>query len=279
MKEYLLGLYEKAMPHTLTIAEKLRCAKAHGYDFMELSIDETDEKLARLEMGGAERKAIVDAMWSEGLPIGSICLSGHRKYPLGSTDPAVRARSLEMMEKAVALAADLGIRTIQIAGYDVYYDPSTEETRAYFLEGLLQSTEMAARAGVVLAFETMETPFMDTVTKAMAYVEEVSSPYLQVYPDVGNCTNAAKSYGTDMLEDLRRGRGHLAAVHLKETVPGKYREIEYGTGHVDFSAVVAASLDMGVRRFVTEMWDVPEIPYEEHIRYSKAFIDGIFAAL
>lgn len=279
MGKYLLGLYEKAMPHTLTIAEKLGCTKAHGYDFMELSIDETDEKLARLDMDSAQRKAIVDAMWDERVPIGSICLSGHRKYPLGSADPAVRSRSLEIMEKAVTLAADLGIRTIQIAGYDVYYDPSTEETRAYFLKGLRKSTEMAARAGVVLAFETMETPFMDTVTKAMAYVEAVDSPYLQVYPDVGNCTNAAKSYGTDVLEDLRRGTGHLAAVHLKETVPGAYREIEFGTGHVDFSAIVTAALDLGVRRFVTELWDVPGIPYEEHIRFSKAFIDQVFAEI
>ncbi len=279
MKTHLLGLYEKAMPHTLTIAEKLRCAKAQGYDFMELSIDETDEKLARLDMSRAERKAIVDTMWNEGLPIGSICLSGHRKYPLGSTDPKVRARSLDIMEKAVQLAAELGIRTIQIAGYDVYYDPSTEATKAYFLEGLRGSAELAAKGGVVLAFETMETPFMDTVGKAMAYVEQIDSPYLQVYPDVGNCTNAAKSYGIDVLEDLRRGAGHLAAVHLKETVPGAYREIEFGAGHVDFRAVISAALELGVRRFVTELWDVPHIPYEDHIRYSKAFIDAVFAAL
>jgi len=28
--------------------------------------------------------------------------------------------------------------------------------------------------------------------------------------------------------------GHIAAMHLKETLPGKFREIPYGTGHVDF---------------------------------------------
>jgi hypothetical protein len=37
--------------------------------------------------------------------------------------------------------------------------------------------------GCHLAFETMETAFMNTVGKAMAYVDRIQSPYLQVYPD------------------------------------------------------------------------------------------------
>ena len=48
MKAYSIGLYEKAMPNTLTWKEKLEAAKEAGYDFVEISIDETDAKLARL---------------------------------------------------------------------------------------------------------------------------------------------------------------------------------------------------------------------------------------
>ncbi len=66
---------------------------------------------------------------------------------------------------------------------------------------------MAASAGVVLGFETMETGFMNTVEKAMEYVKQVSSVYLNVYPDIGNITNAAFTYGTDVLEDLKLGSG------------------------------------------------------------------------
>ena len=50
MKEYALGLYEKAMPKELSWKEKLLAAKEAGYDFVEISIDETEEKLARLDM-------------------------------------------------------------------------------------------------------------------------------------------------------------------------------------------------------------------------------------
>ena len=57
LKNYYLGLYEKSMPNTLTLEEKLRQAKAAGFDFMEISIDETDARLSRLDMTREERKA------------------------------------------------------------------------------------------------------------------------------------------------------------------------------------------------------------------------------
>ena len=276
MKSYQLGIYEKAMPNSLTIEEKLQCAKSYGYDYMELSVDETDQKLARLDMSAEERAEIVAAMFRVGLPIRSMCLSGHRKYPLGSANEATRTRGMEIMEKAIVLACDLGIRMIQIAGYDVYYEESTQQTRAWFLENLKKSVEIAAKYGVILAFETMETPFLNNCKKAMRYISEINSPYLKVYPDIGNCTNAALEYHEDVIEDFLCARGQVSAMHLKETVPGKYREIEFGTGHVDFERAVRTALDNGVRMFVTEFWDVPDHEYHEHIRYSKEFIDKVF---
>ena len=55
MKPYTLGLYEKAMPKELEWEEKLVEAKQAGFDFLEVSIDETDEKLERLNMDSSSR--------------------------------------------------------------------------------------------------------------------------------------------------------------------------------------------------------------------------------
>lgn len=99
MKAYSIGLYEKAMPNTLTWKEKLEAAKEAGYDFVEISIDETDAKLARLDWTKEERLELVKTMYEVGLPIRSMCLSGHRKYPLGSSDPATEARSLRLWRR------------------------------------------------------------------------------------------------------------------------------------------------------------------------------------
>lgn len=256
MKEYAIGLYEKAMPPGLSWREKLAFAKEAGYDYVEISIDEKDEKLARLDWSAEERLELVRTMKEVGLPIRSMCLSGHRKYPFGASDPAVRARSMEIMEKAIRLADDLGVRTIQLAGYDVYYEDSTAQTRADFLENLRRAAELAAKSGIVMGFETMENDFMNTVWKSMYYVNLVGSPYLGVYPDAGNLTNAALSSGGNVLDDLESGRGHIFALHLKETVPGVFREVPFLTGHVDFKAVIAKAWELGVRRYVTEMWYV-----------------------
>ena len=267
-KKYHIGLYEKAMPSALNWEEKLQCARDCGYDFVEISIDETDARLARLEWTAQERAQLRETMQKIGVPIRSMCLSGHRKYPFGASDPAVRQRSLEIMEKAIQLADDLGIRVIQLAGYDVYYEEGSEQTRKDFADNLKKAVEMAAVHGVVLGFETMETEFMNTVAKSMKYVDLIDNPYLGVYPDVGNLTNAAKTYGTSVLDDLETGRGHLVAMHLKETVPGKFREIPFLTGHVDFPAVIRKGWQLGVRRFVTEMWDTGKPEWKEDICFA-----------
>lgn len=271
MKKYQLGLYEKAMPSDWSWIEKLNAAKESGYDFLEISIDETDAKLSRLN-NKEEITSIKQAMEVTGFPIRTMCLSGHRKYTLGSNDEKIVTRSLEIMEHAIDLADQLGIRIIQLAGYDVYYEAGSDETRARFEENLRKAVEMASKKSIVLGFETMETAFMDTVTKAMRYVEIVNSPYLQVYPDIGNLTNASKLYGHDVIDDIIRGKGHICAAHIKETVVGHYREIPFGTGHVDFHSCISICWKLGVRMFTAEFWYDKSTDAIEILKYNKKFV-------
>lgn len=272
MKNYTLGLYEKAMPANLTWREKLSAARNAGFDFVEISIDETEDKLARLVMGKKERLNLIHAMYEEEISIRTMCLSGHRKYPLGSHDDKVSRKGMEILEQAIELADNLGIRIIQLAGYDVYYEDSTSYTIAKFEDNLRIATQMAAKAGVILGFETMETEFMNTVYKAMKYVDAMQSSYLNVYPDVGNITNAGLLYGNDVFDDMKYGRGHLAAVHLKETLPGKFREVPFGTGHVDFDGMIETAWKLGVRQYVTEFWFTGNTDWRRELQSANQFI-------
>lgn len=274
MNSYQLGLYEKAMPATLSWAEKLHHTREAGFDYLEMSIDETDTKLARLAMTDGELAEIAHAMAQTGVSIRTICLSGHRKYSFGSHDPAVRARGWEIMEQAILLAWKLGIRIIQLAGYDVYYEEGDEATRADFEKGLRHAVETAAAYGILLGFETMETPFMDTVGKAMHYVDRLESPYLGVYPDIGNLTNAALVYGHDLQQDIGCGIGHTFAAHLKETAPGVYRELPFGTGHTDYTACTKTLWGMGVRMFTGEFWYVGGEHWTEDLSAASRFLRG-----
>lgn len=264
--KYSLGIYEKAIPDELSFLEKLKIAKESGYDFLEISIDESDVRLNRLDWTKEERLSLIKDMYQVGLPIRSMCLSGHRKYPLGSKDEKIRNKSLEIAKKSIDLADDLGIRIIQLAGYDVYYDKGDEETKKLFEEGLKTVVEMASKKGVILGFETMETEFMDTVEKSMKYVKNIDSPYLGVYPDCGNLNNAAIKYDHSILKDIKLGCGKIVAMHLKETEIGKYRNMHFGEGLVNFEEVVKLAKEMKVNRFVTEFWYLGQEDYKSVIK-------------
>lgn len=275
MKRYALGLYEKSMPNTLSLEEKLASAKEAGFDYLELSIDESQEKLARLDWSPDMLRTLWQAQQELELPIRSICLSGHRSYPMGHPDPAIRDKGLVILRKAVNLAAAFGIRLIQLAGYDVYYQDSTPQTRELFACGLRQAADYAASRGVILGFETMETEFMNTVEKAMVWVDQMQSPYLQLYPDVGNLTNAALLYHGDVCQDLAQGRGHLAALHLKESRPGIFREVPFGEGHVNFAAVARQAFSLGVRMFVGEFWYTGQENWRQILKDNRSFLQNV----
>ena len=259
MRNYEIGLYEKAMPE-LSWSEKLAAAKEAGYDFVEISIDASEDKIGRVYMPKEERRALVELLYESGMPLRTMNVSALTKYALGDEDDAIRARGLDIARHAIPLAADLGVRVVMFPGYDVYFGTSTPETVRRFHEAMDELKLLAARYGTIIGFETMENEFMNTVEKGMRWVETLASPYVQLYPDIGNTTNAAVLHGTDVLADLRLGRGHIAAFHLKETKPGVFREIPYGEGHVDFPGAIETVWALGVRRFVTEFWYDKTIP-------------------
>ncbi|ERF60406.1 putative hexulose-6-phosphate isomerase [Treponema socranskii subsp. socranskii VPI DR56BR1116 = ATCC 35536] len=265
---YKIGLYEKAMPKDIGWKEKIQVAKSAGYDYIEISIDETDEKLARLDWSDAQIRDVVSVAYGESMGFGSICLSGQRRYALGDKD---ETKSLEILEKAIRFARIAGIPVIQMAGYDTYYAQSTEETEKRFRKNLALGTAVAAKEGIILAFETMETPFMDTMEKAMRRILPIASPYLGVYPDIGNLNNAALLYKSDILADMEKGKGHIVAAHIKETMPGKYREVPFGTGVVDFERILKKLWQLGVRRYVTELWYTGNDDWKQAVNGASSF--------
>jgi L-ribulose-5-phosphate 3-epimerase len=272
IKKRPLGIYEKALPNDFTWLEKMQAVKQAGFDYIEISIDESDERLARLDWSDEQIEEIRSYMKETGIIIPSMCLSGHRRFPFGSKNKEIRDKAFEIMEKGIILAQKLGVRVIQLATYDVYYEEGDFQTRDYFKMNLKEAAIMAAKQGVLLGFETMETPFMDTVEKAMAYVKDVDQAYLGVYPDIGNLKNASLLYNVDVNEDIMTGKGHIFATHLKETVPGKYREIPFGTGHTEFVRNIKTLKRLGVRMFVGEFWYVGNDDWKQVIIDANDFL-------
>lgn len=265
MENYKIGLYEKAMPEHLTWKEKLEIAKISDYDYVEMSIDQTDNKINRINMTQQECLELVSLMNEMNMPIRSICLSALTKYSLGNEDEKLSNKGMYILKETIKLADDLGIHMIMIPGYDVYYEKSTHKTQKKFLENIEKAVEIASIYGVVLGLETMENAFMNTVWKAMYYIQQINSPYLAIYPDSGNIKNAAVESAGDELKDLASGRGHMIALHLKESKERIFREVPYGEGHVDFEGIISTAWSMGIRRYVTEFWYTGNTEWKEEI--------------
>ncbi len=270
MRTNPIGIYEKALPKTLTWAERLAVAKVAGFDFVEMSVDETDDRLARLEWSKRERFDLVRAIFDSGVPIPSMCLSGHRRFPLGSRDGSIRARAREIMRKAVDFSVDVGIRNIQLAGYDVYYEEHGADTEALLMEGLDWSVSYAAARQVMLSVEIMDTNFMNSITKWKKWEQVINSPWFTVYPDVGNLT----AWNNDVPKELALGLDRIAAIHLKETLkvtkdfPGQFRDMAFGEGQVDFISAFRTLKALKYRgAFLIEMWtEKAEDPVVEIIK-------------
>ena len=83
-KQIPLGIYEKALPAEECWLERLQLAKTLGFDFVEMSVDETDDRLSRLDWSREQRLAPVNAIVETGVRVPYMCLSAHRRFPLGS---------------------------------------------------------------------------------------------------------------------------------------------------------------------------------------------------
>jgi L-ribulose-5-phosphate 3-epimerase len=103
----------------------------------------------------------------------------------------------------------------------------------------------------MLALENTDLEFVDSVDQGLRLLETINSPWLQLYPDMGNLAAA----GYDPAEQLRRAAGHLVAVHVKDTVPGVVRGVPFEEGIVPFEEVFQALAEAGFWGPMTvEMW-------------------------
>lgn len=252
-----IGIYEKALPNELSWQQKLQEAKSLGFNFIEISIDESDERRARLDWSDDEIYALKRLCEQNQIPLHSMCLSAHRKYPFGSADETVRNQAKDIMNKALRLAYKLGIRVIQLAGYDVYYEPANNKTHQRFIEGMQWSAKQAEKVGIMLAVEIMDTNYLNSLSKFEILKREVNSPYFMAYPDVGNITG----WNYDTCTELLLSRDHIVQIHLKDTLKvkknysGQFRDLVIGEGEVDFLSILKTLKMMNYSApLVIEMW-------------------------
>ena len=269
-----VGLYEKALPKAISWEERLDLTRKTGFDFLEISIDDTDERLARLEWTAGEKKNILGLIDKTGVKIQSLSLSAHRRFPLGSRSAETRARSLDIFKRSIDLAVELNVRTMLLGGAEDYYADVDQSATERFLENIGRGFEWASGAGVMLALENWDIQ-INTLPRVMEYVEYFDSPWFQTYTDLGNLIYA----GVDVVSQLDYVKGHIAALHVKDTLPGQLRYVSPGEGAVPFVEAFEKLAGMGFQSpVVLELWTEEFPDAVEIVEKAGKFIRSKMAA-
>ena len=247
-----LGIYEKALAWTGDWDGFFAGAWEAGFAFVDISVDETPERRARLGWSAEERREVRDAAARQGVELGGICLSVHRAVGPGSADPEVRAEADRIFAEGIALCRDLGIPVLQVAGYYAYYEERDPGQRERYVASLRRALPLAARAGVLLAIENVDGNDVTSISRGMEIVAEIDSPWLQLYPDIGNIAEQ----GLDETTELARGAGRMLALHVKDVRPGEPRRVPMGEGVADFPTAFRELVRQDWSgRIMIEMWN------------------------
>lgn len=247
-----LGIYEKALRWTDDWDELFADVRRAGFSFVDISVDESPERKSRLHWSKQTRQHIREAAARQGTQLGGLCLSVHRAVGPGSADPTVRAEADRIFDQGIELCHDLGIPVLQVAGYYAYYEQADPGQRSRYVESLRRAVPKAAQAGVLLGIENVDGNDVTSVSRGMNIVREIDSPWLQMYPDVGNIAEQQ----LDEIEELRAGEGHMLAIHVKDVRVGEPRRVAMGTGIADFPKAFAELARQGWSgRIMIEMWN------------------------
>ena len=265
----LFGIYEKALPGTINWDQKTKSAHAAGFDFVELCIDESPQRIARVDLAASKARELAAIARDNGLSMHSLCLSAHRKFPLGSLDDRIAAGSIELTKKTFDFANNIGLKVLQIAGYDVFYEQSSPETYARFRRGLRTIASLAEEHGLMLGLENVDTEMSKTIAQCMDIVNEIDSPCLEMYPDFANLS----AQGVDYLAEMPKAQGRIIGLHIKDTRPGQYRGVGMAEGTVDFDRMFAVLREMNCTApCVIEMWNEDSPDSTEIIRSALQFV-------
>jgi L-ribulose-5-phosphate 3-epimerase len=160
---------------------------------------------------GLDREEVLEAKEASGLEIPSVVVSTHWSQPLSSPDSSTRAAGVEGVKIALQDAYEFGASTILLVpgvvneevSYDTVYRRSQREIRNLI--------PVAEELGIIIAVENVWNQFLLSPLEAARYIDELDSPFVKWYFDIGNIIN----FGFPE-QWIRILADRIAMIHIKE---------------------------------------------------------------
>jgi hexulose-6-phosphate isomerase len=230
-----------------SLEDKFRAAQVAGFDGVELDSPsglDPEEVLAAKEAVGIEIPGVVD--------------SRHWQDSLGDPDPAVRAKGRAALETAIHDCKRYGGTTVLLVPAVVNERISYGDAYRRSQEELRRVLPLAAEQEITIAFENVWNNFLLSPVEAARYIDELESPWVGWYLDVGNLVRFA--WPEHWVRELGN---RIVKLDIKEYSRKKQNDeglwkgfaVEIGEGDCGWPRVMAALKEIGY----TKGWAAAEV--------------------
>lgn len=202
----------------LDFAAQCALAASLGYDGLEVAPFTLDAEAPHL-LPASRRAELRRAAADAGTAITSLhwLLVAPAGLSITTADPATRARTLDVMERLVALAADLGA-TLMVHGSPGARHVAADGDAARAEDAMARAGGWAARHGVTYCLEPLDsaqTNWCTTVAEAVGIVQRIGHPALRTMLDTCSAANGENDAIPALLERWMP-TGLIAHIHLND---------------------------------------------------------------
>ena len=234
-------IFPKEMPRPECFAQ----AKSAGFDAIEVAIG-TD---LPLDISRDDARRMADAADKAGIRIATLWVSEPlHQNPLNAADPAMRARGVEAIRRAIAIATDLNCGAILLyavrLGNGARLEYGSQETWDRMTAELTKVVPDAERAKIFLNPENVWNKFILSPLEMRSFVDQFHSEWVGTHFDAGNCMQYG--YPEDWILTLGK---RIKRIHFKDFKLGGRGEparfADLLEGDVNWKAVMTALVKTG----------------------------------
>lgn len=182
----LKGVNQWCFPDGTPLDRVLAVSRGAGYDAIELNVNGPGGIGLTMETTASEAEAIGRQAREHGLQLRSLSTALLWHNPLSSADASVREQGRRVVIKQLELAELLGMDTVLVVPGGVNADTTYEDCYERSQRELIVLAEEAEKRKVRIGIENVWNQFLLSPLEMGRYVDEIGSPNVGVYFDVGN---------------------------------------------------------------------------------------------
>jgi hexulose-6-phosphate isomerase len=248
---FIKGICSIIFPQEMPRAQCFVQAKSAGFDAIELAIGPD----LSLNATRDEARALADAAQKAGIQIATLWVSEPlHQNPLNSPDPAVRARGVDAIRKAIERATDLNCGALLLyavrLGNGPMLEVGSQETWDRYTAELIKVVPDATNAKVLLNPENVWNKFLLSPLEMRTFVDQFHSPWVGTHFDAGNVMQYG--YPEDWILTLGQ---RIKRIHFKDfKLAGRSEAAHFADllkGDVNWKAVMAALVKIGYQGFLS----------------------------